>query len=291
MVRLDRVLTAAYFAVLVAGAVGVVVVVSGNARPYIDPTQLPFGGVLLFVAFAVLLGGGAMVSGKLTIRLAKRAASNAGLEPAETDEDGHVPVFADTRRGHPVRVRTVSDPGGGDGSGFTVTMVEAILSDRQSAGVVVQPDDADGIQALELGESAVRRDGIAVASDDPEFARQVANGITPETVAAPSLGGQIYGGDTRAVASALDRTSVLDKHEQKVQRALPRDGSGEGVAEIRDELGALGDVVRDEVKGLGTDAATVIHYTAGPILDGDELDRQVAAVVDTATAVDEAVAG
>lgn len=284
MVRLDRVLTAAYFAVLVAGAVGVVVVSSGNARPYIDPTQLPFGGVLPFVAFAVLLGGGAMVSGKLTIRLTKRAASNAGLEPAETDEDGPVPVFTDTRRGHPVQVRTVSDVGGD----FTLTMVEAVLSARQSAGVVVQPDDADGIQALNLGESAVRRDGIAVASDDPEFARQVADGITPETVAAPSLGGQIYGGDTRAVASALDRASVLDKHEQKVQRALPRDGTGEGVEEIRDELGALGDVVRDEIEGLGTDAATVVHYTAGPILDGDELDRQVAAVVETASAINDA---
>jgi hypothetical protein len=284
MVRLNQVLTVAYFGVLAVGFVGVVVISSGNARPYIAPTRLPFGGGLLFVAFAVLLGGGAMMSGKLTTRLAKRAASKAGLEPAEADTHGPLPVFADTRRGHPVRVRTVSDVGGE----FTLTMVEAVLSARQSAGMVLQPDDADGIQPLDLGESAVRRDGIAVASDDPEFARQVADGITPETVAAPGRVGQIYAGDTQTLASALDRASVLDTHEQKVQRALPRDGSGEGVEQIRDELGAIGNVVRDEIEGLGTDAATVVHYTAGTILDGDELDRQIAAVVETATAVDDA---
>lgn len=284
MVRLDRMLTVAYFGVLGVAFVGVVVVSSGNAQPYITPTQLPFGPAILIVPFAMLLAGGAILSENLTNWIAKRAASNAGLEPV-ADDSGSAPVFADTRRGHPVRVRTVSDVG----DKFTITMVEAVLSARQPAGVVVQPDGADGTQAVSLGESAVRRDGVAVASDDPEFAQQVADGVTPETVSAPDRIGQIYGGDTQVLANALESRSVLGKHEQKVERALRRDGSGEGVAEIRDELGGLGDIIRDEIDGLGTDAATVVHYTAGPILDSGELDQQIDAVVETARAVDNAV--
>lgn len=284
MVRLDSLLTATYFGGLVVAFAGVIVVSSGNARPYIDPAQLPFGPPILIFLFAALIVIGAMGTGKLTTRLAKRAASQAGLEPAQRDTDGYLPVFTDTRRGHPVQVRTVSNRDGDNG--FTVTMVEAILSDRHSAGVVVEPDCAAGIQAVSLGESAVHSDGVAVASDSPEFAQQICDRITPETVSAPDRIGQVYAGNTRAVASAMDRASVLDTHESKVQRALPRDGSGNGVDEIRDELGALGDIVHDEVAGLGTDTATVVHYTAGPILDSDELQRHIAAVVDVAEAIE-----
>lgn len=68
---------------------------------------------------------------------------------------------------------------------------------------------------------------------------------------------------------------MLDTHESKGRRALPRDGSGEAGEEIRDELGAVGDTVRDKISGLGTDAAAVVHYTAGPIVDSDELDSQI----------------
>lgn len=284
MVRLDSLLTAAYFGGLLAAFAGVIIISSGNAHPYIDPAQLPFGPPVLIFLFAALILIGAMGTGKLTTRLAKRAASQAGLEPAQGDTEGYLPVFTDIRRGHPVQVRTVTNRDGD--SRFTATMVAVILSDRHSAGVVVEPDCAAGIQAVSLGESAAHRDGVAVASDSPEFAQQICDRISPQTVSAPERIGQLFAGNTRAVASTMDRASVLDTHESKIQRALPRDGSGDEINELRDELGALGDIVRDEIDGLGTDAATVVHYTAGPILDSDELQRQVAAVMDVAEAIE-----
>lgn len=283
MVRLDRLLTAAYFVSLFVAFGGVVVIASGNARPFVDPTELPVGVPVVILGFAVFLLAGAAATSKLTGWLWRRAASRAGLRPVETG-DGSDQVFGDTRRGHPVRVRTIS---GRDGdSGFTLTMVEALLADRQTAGVVVEPDGADGVRAVGLGDAPLRGDGLAVASDDPEFASAVRDGLTPATLSAPGRLGQVYAGDTAPLLRSLSDPDVLDTHDLKVRRALARDGTGEGVAKIKDELGAVGDVLRDEIDGLGTDAATVVHYTAGPVLDGEELDRQVDAVVDVADAID-----
>lgn len=214
-----------------------------------------------------------------------RAARGADLSPIDDIEDDTYPAYADTRQGNPVRATVVSSRDGN--TGYAVTKVEALLSTRQKSGVAVYPEDAGGITAVAL-DDAVKRNGVAVASDDPDLVHHVATQINAQVVSAPDRIAQIFAGDTHAVVEATSDPSGLASREARVvQRALPRSESGEGVETIRNEFGAFGEVVHDEVAGLETSTATVVHYSAGPVFDSDEIRRQIAAVVEVAQTVDQ----
>ena len=136
-------------------------------------------------------------------------------------------------------------------------------------------------------DDAVRQNGVAVTGDDPDLTHHVATRINAEVVSASDRIGQIFVGDTQAVVEASSHLSGLaDRELRGVQRALPRSESGEGVETIRDELEAFDGVVHDEVAGLETSTATVVHHSAGSLFDSDELTRQIAAVVEVAQTVD-----
>jgi hypothetical protein len=275
MVRLDRAFIAVYFASLVLALAGIVAGLSGNARPYVGPEQVPFGPSALIFGFALLLVVGFFAIGRVSAVLWQRAASGAGLSPVDGSGDDTYTTYGDARHGHPVRATVVSNREGD--SGYAVTMVEALPSARQASGVVVQPESANGIRAVAL-DDAVGRDGVVAASNDPGLARRVVDRLDPEVMSAPGRAGQVFAGDTHAVIKATG--ALLDS------RTGNRGWSDEDVETIRDEFGAVGNVIHDEVEGLETSAATVVHYSAGPVLDRDELEDQIAAVVAVARAMD-----
>lgn len=83
-------------------------------------------------------------------------------------------------------------------------MVAAVLPDHQSAGVVVDLHCAEGRQAVSLEESAAHRNGVSVASDDPEVAHRICDRLTLQVISTPDRIGQVYTGDTQAVAGTTE---------------------------------------------------------------------------------------
>lgn len=284
MVRRDRLVTAGYVVSVAIGFVGVIVIASGNARPYVDPTTLPFGAPTLILLFALLLVGGGVATSRVSAREWDRTCSAVGLR---TEGDESYPPYTGSRRGYPIRVRRFQlETPGSSSATAAVTVVEVTLSDRLSHGLLVQTGPDPPIEPFVPGENATHRGDVSVASDDSAFARSVADAVELEVVTAPERLGQVYAGETPRLVRTLDHPRLHGTVEQALARSLARDGSGSGVEEIRAELGPAGGLLRDDIEGLATDDATVVGVTEGLVLDTTELDRQIDCVVAVAAAID-----
>lgn len=240
-----------------------IVLYSGNAEPFVSPSQLPGGATPMgMVGWGLGLAAvGWLVVGHLQNRAWRGAGRRAGLTPdggsllGASDLSGSVD-------GRPVQVYTVSRNTGGGGedgsSSTTFTVVETELSEPAEEGLVVGSGDG---QYDDL--SSVTVDGVAA--------------VGPEDLARAVLSGRVTG-----VIQEVDR--------------------GDGIA-VGDAGGALTDAAPDVSgsflggmveSGLESsmpgDASTVTVESEGMLLDADEMRARAEAVAAVADAFEEATA-
>ncbi|MEF8783558.1 MAG: hypothetical protein V5A39_10665 [Haloarculaceae archaeon] len=251
--------------ILVVGAT--VAVFSGNAAPLLTPSTLPLNGPISMFVFAgvPLLGGGVVVA-----LLRKRAWRAAGRRAQLTPDGGLSllgnPDLVGTRAGRTVRARTIKRKTGSSGEGgskhTTYTVIEAEIDDPSEDGIVIGVGDTN--EETDFGEVTAKVetevvDGFPTINNAPDRTENV---LTPKTQAAleePDDIDAVYVGDTSTV--------ILD--------ALP---DADGMI-----AGKLTDMLKSKVEEkLPGNTHTVTIQTKGVLLDGGELDRQVAAVATVA---------
>lgn len=263
----------------VAVAVTVVAVYTGNAEPLVSPGQLPgggssAGGLFIVGAAAVLIVAGVLVIG----RFESSAWTEAGQEAGLTPEGGGVLGSADltgTVRGRPVCARTVSRKAGGDsrsGSNVTYTVVETDLTEPAEDGIMISRT-AEGESAGRAAFGDVSVDSTAV---DDRFA---------------VVGGE--GEDlARQLLSGRTRNLLLDVED--LETLTIGDTTGVLLAGMPDMSGSLvGGVVEDKLEGklasqTSATPSTVAIESEGVLLDAEELQRRIDAVVTTAEAYEDA---
>jgi hypothetical protein len=253
------------------------VVVSGNAEPYVSMSDVPTGTPfpLFGGAFgAVLLGG--VVVGRLTRRDWKRAGRQAGLAPTERSLLGK-PELEGTVRGHTVRMRTVkrqTGSGGGSQTGgsssSTYTVVEVDLNSPVHNGIMVTTSEDTTVfgAGVEARNHAIYVDGIGVIGADENVTRAVLTDRVREELRAPSM---------------LDVVLVGDVSDTLL--GAIRDDSGMFASMIYDKL-------EDKIEETNfADETTVSSEQKGILLDGTELARQVDALVAVTESFEAAGAG
>lgn len=281
--------------ILVVG--GMIAVASGNAEPYVSPAQLPGSSPVVFGGAAALVVAGWIAIGLLEGLLRSRGWKRAGKAARLTSEGGGLfgtPELAGAVGGREVRARTLSRKssraGGKTGSKMTrYTVVEASLDGPAEGGLVVTPGGDGGIlsrpSSLELdpghveaqagdGLATVEQAGLTVVGTSEPVARAVVSGRPGEEIRTLEGLNLVYVGDASAVIS----TFLPDADEV---------GSGLG--------GAIQGAMMDRVEGafvdhVPGDASTVSLETEGVVTDGEELRRQVEAVVTIADVFEEATA-
>lgn len=266
-------LTGIAWGVVVFGVV--ILTISGNARPFLAPDQLPIRGPLNGIGvIAVLWFLGAGVIFQLEKRSWKRAGKEVGLSP---DARGGIigkPDLTGTVDGRDVRARTVSrNVGGGGESGSneeTFTVVETDLSDPSDQGLIVlggkSTIGADDVP-VDLAEQATTVGGVAVLGGADDVARDV---LTPRAQDA------IQRVDTITVHAG----ETADIYSNTVQEAT---GSIAGSL-----MNLMEDKLADRIPG---DAGTVSTEKKGVVLNGAELERQAQAVVAVADGFEDAFGG
>jgi hypothetical protein len=253
----------------------VILTISGNARPFLAPDQLPIRGPLNGIGvIAVLWFLGAGVIFQLEKRSWKRAGKEVGLSP---DARGGIigkPDLTGTVDGRDVRARTVSrNVGGGGESGSneeTFTVVETDLSDPSDQGLIVlggkSTIGADDVP-VDLAEQATTVGGVAVLGGADDVARDV---LTPRAQDA------IQRVDTITVHAG----ETADIYSNTVQEAT---GSIAGSL-----MNLMEDKLADRIPG---DAGTVSPEKKGVVLNGADLERQAQAVVAVADGFEDAFGG
>lgn len=243
-----------------------IVLYSGNAEPYVSPSQLPGGAtpVGLFGSGLAAAFLGWLVIGFLRSRSWRKMARRAGF-----DADGRLlpvgqPGLSKTVRGRPVRVGTVSrgGTGGGEsGSGKTTyTRVEAELAGPAEEGLVV---NRDGVRT-DLGNL----ESVTVAGHEV---------VGPENLARDVLSSRVQG--VLDEASGVDSVTVGD-----AAGAL-----SDAAPDVSDSL--LGRLAKSTSEAaVAGDESTATVETEGLLLDADELEGRVDAVVAVADAFETATA-
>ncbi|MEF8894485.1 hypothetical protein [Halodesulfurarchaeum sp.] len=257
-------------------AFGVMIVtISGNARPFLTPDQLPFGGGpiggILFVV--VFWGLGAAILLLVEKRSWKRAGERAGLSPSGFSWIVGKPDLVGTVDGREVRVRTESrDVGSGDESGSseqTFTVVETTLSEPADqaliltggavprAGMENLPANIDG-QMMSLGD-------IAVLGESEDFARDILTPRAREAMQGLEPSDGVHVGKTADIyAEAL------------------REAGGTLAGSV---AGLMETKFADRMIG---DAETVGTDRKGVVLDGAEIERRAQAVAAIANGFEDA---
>lgn len=270
MVRKNTVYNTGLFvwATIVFGAS--ILVFSGNAAPYLTPSMLPISGPFSLFAFAagLFVLGGVVVS-----RLRRRAWRQAGQQANLTPQGGGLIGSQDLvgkRNGRSVRARTIKRKSGGSSSEgsskTTYTIVEADLEAEATDGLVIAVgDDAESTAVVDFTEK-----------------------METESV-----------NDVETIGSSFDRANRI--LTQRAQDALSRPGrmgavlAGDATGELLEALpdsdgmiaGKMADMMQNKIKEkLPGTPGTVTTQTKGLLLDGDEIDHQVAAVAAVADEFD-----
>jgi hypothetical protein len=242
----------------------VVVVYSGNARPYVPPDVLPYGAAGAFGVAVVLVLAGVFVVGRFEVRSWRRMGRAAGLEP-----DGwsvlSKPDLAGTVDGRSVRVSTyaVDEGGGGDdgGGSATYTLVEADLGTPVDDGYVLGRDAA----------------GPVVADAPVDVGQRDLDG-GHHVVGADAVSERVLTDDVRDTFDASPGAVVVGDPTDAFAAALPDDGDGF----VGSMLSA--GVEQALAERPSFDAATAATDDRGVLLDAAELDARIEAVVAVADA-------
>lgn len=255
------------WALLVAGAA--IAIWSGNAEPYVSPSQVPGGAPHMFGS---VVGGwllGALVVGGLKTRGWKAAGRAAGLRPQGGGLFGK-PDLVGTVHGQRVRARTRkkrTSGGGESGSSTTTfTVVEAELSEFADEGLILGYGSSNVTGMDHPAPSVVTVDGEfhAVGASE-ELLREL---LTPRVRDALREMGDVEGllvGDAAGMLS--------DAFAEMTESRL---------------FSSFADKALDEMPG---DASWVSIERKGLVLSGGELSRRIELVATVADAFEGATSG
>lgn len=251
-----------------------VLVLSGNAEPYVSPSDVPITGPLeMFGVAAGLFVAGGLVIGQLEKGSWKRAGKRANLPPAGWELVGK-PALEGTVNGRTVRARTVKRRTGSSGEGgsnkTTYTVVEAELSTTAAEGLVLTPGDgtvlSDGSVNVDVGPELTTIGAFGVVGSDA-LAREVLTTRVRDALQAPETMEAVYAGE----ATALLLEAIPDA-----------EGTISGLV-----TGTMASAIEDRVPG---DAGTVRTERKGVVLNASELDAQATAVAAVAESFERATA-
>lgn len=283
MVRKDsvyRLVSLAWFAVLFFGGVGLVI---GYAEGIVVPSEFPGGGPGLVGAFVVVGLGTILLVGNLQERSWKKAGRQAGLEP----EAGgfldrisplvEMPDLVGEVDGRPVRVEKYTHrvEGGDDTKSSTdYTIVRTTLDHPIADGVHLAPEreERDGIQVNFMPGSA------SATADDRDF---TVTGDRADAFEEAIRSGRAEG--------AIDDLRYFEALSVGDSSDAIFGGLGGAMVEMVDDV-TDGDV-EGEIRESDDGTSTVSHRTKGLILDGEEMGRQVEAVVAVADAAESVESG
>lgn len=250
----------------------IILTISGNARPYIAPEQVPIDGPLQMVGVAVvlILAGVALIT-LLAKRSWKRAGKRAGLGPTGWGGIMGMPDLAGTVEGREVTARTVErQTGGGGESGSnttTFTVVETTLDAPIERGLVIDPDGEGGPGPDELpvdvSTQVTSVGDVGVLTKSPEFA-------------ADALGPR-----------ALDALLAPDALES-VRAGNAADVFIDTIADAGGLAGSMVGAMEGKIRDRFPDADTVSAERKGVVHDGAELEAYAQAVVAVADGVEDA---
>lgn len=269
-----------------------IAVIAGKAEPYLFPPS-PFwryAGLGLIVTGLI---GGFLMKGLVEAWHWAAVGRQAGLTPSQTglprvtlsqDDDALIgkPILSGTVRGRPVRARvytrTIRRAGHEETGGSrstTHTVVEADLDQSQEDGVLIRSADSSLLGSLkEKGFSpTVHDDQFAALADEEDHAKVLTSGRVREALRSMDEFVQLGVGDAEGL----------------VEDAVPQ--IGETVPGVGGS--SVGSMLQSGIEGMlsravtAGDAQTVIHRKEGALLDPNELERQVEAVVTTAEVFEE----
>ncbi len=274
-------------------AVTAFVLMSGVAAPYVGPALQSWDLPALILVFALGFGGFALL-GVVESWQWEDAGREVGLTPAEDGlprglsqhDDSMIgkAILSGHIRGRPVRARTYTKNLENEEedeehlededrkSSITFTVVEAELNRAVDGGVIANPAGG-GLTDSADGGADVYDDPLAAISDEESHARALISGDAREALLQMEEFGQLFVGDAETV----------------FQEALP--DVGDSVPEIAGF--SVGSMVQSGIAtlvaqtGIEGDEKTVSHRVEGTVLDADELERQVEAVVTVAEVYEE----
>jgi len=261
----------------VAAAGSLVLVISGQAEPYVTPERIPGGPMGGFGIMAGVIIAGVVVIGRLETRAWKKMGRKAGLEPERGLNLLGRPAMTGTVRGRPVRVDSykVSSGGSGEsgGSSTTYTLVEAELAEPVERGFFFGKHGGESSHILddlpnELREKRVGDEFYAMGDIPAETAAQLHTPRVSDTFRDPNGAGTVVVGDPTDV----------------IMSAVPDSGGG--------LMGSFTGIVESKLRDKAEfDASMASHGRKGLILSAEKLDKQLAAVVAVAEAYERAEAG
>lgn len=268
------------------------VLMSGVAAPYVGPVLQSWDLPALILIFALGFGGFALL-GFVESWQWEAAGREVGLTPAEDglprglsqNDDSLVgkAVLSGRIRGRPVRARTYTKNLENEEdeehvededrrSNITFTVVETDLNRAVDGGVIANPAGGGLTDSADGGADAYD-EPLAAISDDESHARAIISGDAREALLEMEELGQLFVGDAETV----------------FQEALPEVGDS-----VPDIAGfSVGSMVQSGIAtlvaqtGIEGDEQTVSHRVEGTVLDADELERQVEAVVTVADVYEE----
>lgn len=252
---------------------------TGNAEPYVSPSQLPgegapylFGGVV----GAWLLG--AFVVDRLKTRDWKAAGRAAGLTP---DSGGLLgkPDLTGRIGGRAVRARTIkrkTGSGGDDGGSnkSTFTVVEADLAAPADDGLILGRAAGGASQGTaEFGDTSVSTetfdDGTwAIGADEASVRDLMTGRVRTAFETLGDVDGMLVGDAAAVLTEGADEAT-----DSRIGGFL---------------AGSIASAIADKLSG---DASTVTLETKGMVLDPKRLEQQAEAVAAVADAFEDATAG
>jgi hypothetical protein len=254
-------------AAVLAIAVGAILAFAGTSPLGWTPPAVA-GPFTPFVVIFVAAVGGWLSLGRLRSRYWTSAGRQAGLAAESGGLFGST-SFSGTVDGREVRVHLHQVA---SGKGLH-TVVRALLDGPADDGAVVDVTDGRTVRAFEVAEQAdVEVDGLAAAGGSRAVAEAVVTDGAGEALRAIGYPGQVFVGDASRAYEDLERLS----------------GSDVGDPDLRLDVEQHYTREDDPTGEPLVDAASVTHVTSRQVLDGDELRRQVEAVVAVADAFERA---
>lgn len=288
--KLMEAATPAWF-ILVMGLA--IALYTGQAEPYVSPSQLPGGPLYMFGGAVVAFVAGLFVISSIDSRIKsgqwKQVGKQANLTPERGGALSGKPDLTGTVDGRPVRARTLSRTrhGSGDYSSPTTdtfTLVETDLDRPSEQGLIIAPDggkivtesssisiDAEAAQMHEAGLAVLQVDDVTIVGHDEIVARKIATGRSGDALQSLEANLVYIGDATRVVNSYL-------------QNAGPED-SGLGNALLRKMARREEGAFDDRIPG---DGSTVSIEAVQFVTDSARLREWTEAVVDIAEGYEEA---
>lgn len=266
-----------------------IAVIGGKAEPYIPPPP-PFWSYAGIGLIITVLVGGILMKALVKAWHWEAVGRQAGLTPSQTglpratlshDDDALIgkPILSGTVRGRPVRARVYTRTSGGGETGgsrsTTHTAVAADLDQSQEDGVLIRSADSSLLESMkEKGFSpTVQDDQFAALADEEAHAKVLTSGRVREALRSMDEFGQLGVGDAKGL----------------VEEAMPE--IGETIPGVGGS--SIGSMLQSGIEGMlskavtAGDSKTVTHRVGGAVLDPNELERQVEAVVTTAEVFEE----